>query len=106
MFGLYTKRQYDYVERDREKAESRAEFLRANLEELYKNQSTAFSFLITSLEKAQKELEQLKSMYERSEQVRKELVKQKMALQSKIQSLEESNKGLREQLREGCGDLC
>lgn len=99
MFGLYTKRQYDYVERDRKKAESKAEFLRASLEELYKDQSTAFSFLINSLEKTQKELEQFKGMYERSEQVRKELVNQKMTLQSKIQSLEESNKGLREQLR-------
>lgn len=95
MFGLYTKRQYDYVERDREKAESRAEFLRANLEELYKNQSTAFSFLITSLEKTQKELEQLKSMYERSEQVRKELAQQKIVLQRKLLDLEESNKALR-----------
>lgn len=95
MFGLYTKRQYDYVERDREKAESRAEFLRANLEELYKNQSTAFSFLITSLEKTQKELEQLKSMYERSEQVRKELAQQKIIMQRKLLDLEESNKALR-----------
>lgn len=95
MFGLYTKRQYDYVERDREKAESRAEFLRANLEELYKNQSTAFSFLITSLEKTQKELEQLKGMYERSEQVRKELAQQKIILQRKLLDLEESNKALR-----------
>lgn len=100
MFGLYTKRQYDYVERDRKKAESKAEFLRASLEELYKDQGTAFSFLINSLEKTQKELEQFKGMYERSEQVRKELVNQKMTLQSKIQSLEESNKGLREQLQD------
>lgn len=92
MFGLYTKKQYDYVERDRKKAESKAEFFRANLEELYRAQSEAFNFLIKSLETEKDLTDKLKQMYEASEKVR-----QKQA--SEIAILNSQINGLREQLR-------